>query len=188
MSEDPISDLELILKILSYTIESKGIVTIEEIDEILHLLSNRTRRRMLSELAAGEGFVNELVERLNDHPQSITRHLEVLKKSNLITGQERPGIGRRGRPRLYYTLFPDLAEIIAGGSSSLSKSNNKRICSSFPRLNAIKNQSDGRITHNEQKRMISEVQSIKMEHEHALELCNNILAQLNKKVTKIPIE
>ncbi len=188
MSDNPISELELILKILTYTIETKGIVTIEEIDEILHLLSNRTRRRMLSELATGEGFVNELVKRLDDHPQSITRHLEVLKKSKLITGQERPGIGRRGRPRLYYALFPDLAEIITRKPSSISESNEQYICSSFPRLNAIKNQLEGRITHNGQKKMISEVQNIKKEHENALELCSSILSQLNKKVTKIPIE
>ncbi|MFX0209461.1 MAG: hypothetical protein ACFFDT_25985, partial [Candidatus Hodarchaeota archaeon] len=73
MSKDPLSEIELILKILSYQIENKNVLAMNEIDEILRLLANRTRRRMLFELAAGEGFVNELVKRLDDHPQSIIR-------------------------------------------------------------------------------------------------------------------
>ncbi|MHA1225728.1 MAG: ArsR/SmtB family transcription factor [Candidatus Hodarchaeales archaeon] len=187
MEGDPMSEIELILKIISYTIENKGLASMEEIDEILHLLSNRTRRRMLVELADGESFVNDLVERLNDHPQSITRHLEVLKKHNLITGEERQKVGQRGRPRLYYTLFPDLAEVISSQRSS-NKYKKEIFCSSFPRLNAIKNQIQGRISHKEQKKFIEEVENLKYEHEQALELCNKILDELQKKVTKIRVD
>lgn len=159
----------------------------EEIDEILHLLANRTRRRMLAELAKGEGFVNELVKNLNDHPQSIIRHLEVLKKHNLIVGKERPGSGR-GRPRLYYTLFPEVAELIGRTGEDLPKSEKFFSCSSFPRLNAIKMRLDNRISHSEQRKIISEVESIKKEHEMALQVCNEILANVEKRVKKIPVE
>lgn len=187
MDNDPLNELKLILRILSYQIESKQYLDIDELDEILHLLSNRTRRRMLAELASGEGFVNELVKKLNDHPQSIIRHLEVLKKHNLVIGRERHGPGR-GRPRLYYSLFPDVADIISGESKDSSKLAIKSDCSSFPRLNTIRNQIKGRISHSEQKRIFSEVEAIKNEHQMALEVCNEILKTVKKKVTKIPIE
>ena len=97
MNNNPNEEIELILKILSYQIESNKSINFQEIDKILHLLSNRTRRRMLVELAQEEGFVNDLVKRLNDHPQSIIRHLDVLKKQNLVIGKERQGEGP-GRP------------------------------------------------------------------------------------------
>jgi predicted transcriptional regulator len=187
LEKDPLSDIELILKILSYQIENKNIVAMKEIDEILHLLSNRTRRRMIAELAAGEGFVNELVQRLNDHPQSIVRHLEVLKKHKLVISKERQGTGR-GRPRLYYTLFPELAQLISRPAEYTPNIRKKHICSSFPRINTIKKRLEGQISHSKQRKIISEVISIKKEHEMALQLCNEILKEVKKKVRKINIE
>ncbi len=187
MNRDPLNEIELILKILSYQIENKNISTTNEIDEILHLLANRTRRRMLAELAKGEGFVNELVRNLHDHPQSIIRHLEVLKKHNLIIGKERPGSGR-GRPRLYYTLFPDVAELIGRTGDDLPKSGKFFPCSSFPRLNTIKRRLDDRISHSEQRKIISEVEVMKKEHEMALLVCNEILESVKKRIKKIQVE
>ena len=187
MSNDPIDEIELILKILSYQIESNKSLSFQEIDKILHLLSNRTRRRMLVELAEEEGFVNDLVNRLNDHPQSIIRHLEVLKKQNLVVGKERPSAGP-GRPRLYYTLFPEVARFIRKDDRDTAKTENFHNCSSFPRLNSIKNQLDNRISHSEQRRIVSEVEAIKTEHEMALHVCNEILDKLKKRVTKIKVE
>ncbi len=187
MNNDPLSEIELILKILSYQIECGKFLNIEEVDEILHLLSNRTRRRMLAELASGEGFVNELVKKLNDHPQSVVRHLEVLKKHNLIVGTERQGPGR-GRPRLYYSLFPEVADIISNkGRAELTKENLSD-CSSFPRLNTIKKRLNSRVSHSDQKTILSEVEALKKEHEIALKVCNEILDSMKKKVTKIPID
>ncbi|MFX1516554.1 MAG: ArsR/SmtB family transcription factor [Promethearchaeota archaeon] len=184
MSKDPLNEIELILKILSYQIENKSAFAMDEIDEILHLLANRTRRRMLAELALGEGFVNELVKRLDDHPQSIIRHLEVLKKHNLVVGKQRPGSGR-GRPRLYYTLFPDVAELIRKPSREVSE---LHVCSSFPRLNTIKKRLDNNISHSEQRKIISEVESIKKEHEMALQVCNEILEKVKGRVKKIEVD
>lgn len=184
MDDEPMDELELILKIITFQIEQKNKLDIEELDEILKVLSNRTRRRMLAELATGEGFVNDLVERLNDHPQSIIRHLEVLKRNNLIVGKERRGVGK-GRPRLYYALFPEVADFISHPKSSPPDSSH--ICSSFPRLNALKKRLDGKVSHTEQRKIISEVENIKTEHEMALEVCNEILSQVKKKVKKIPI-
>ena len=185
MNDESINELELILRIITFQIEHKNKLGIEELDEILRVLSNRTRRRMLAELASGEGFVNDLVERLNDHPQSIIRHLEVLKKNNLIVGEERRGTGK-GRPRLYYTLFPEVAEFISNQRRSAADSS--YICSSFPRLNALKKRLDGRISHTEQRKIISEVENIKKEHEVALKVCNEVLDQVKKRVKKIPIK
>jgi len=187
MSNNPIDEIELILKILSYQIESNKSPNFKEIDNILHLLSNRTRRRMLVELAEEEGFVNDLVERLNDHPQSIIRHLDVLKKQNLVVGKERPRDGP-GRPRLYYTLFPDVAKFIQKTDEEIKNLMQPHVCSSFPRLNTIKQQLKKRISHSDQRKIVSEVESIKREHEMALEVCNEILASMNKRVTKIRIE
>ncbi|MFX1504488.1 MAG: ArsR/SmtB family transcription factor [Promethearchaeota archaeon] len=187
MSRDPLNEIELILKILSYQIENKNVLAIDEIDEILHLLANRTRRRMLAELALGEGFVNELVKRLDDHPQSIIRHLEVLKKHNLVVGKQRPGSGR-GRPRLYYTLFPDVAELIRKPRRDISELGSNHVCSSFPRLNTIRKSLDKNISHSEQRKIISEVESIKKEHEMALQVCNEILEKVKGRVKKIDVE
>ncbi|MHA2174494.1 MAG: ArsR/SmtB family transcription factor [Candidatus Hodarchaeales archaeon] len=187
MSNNPTDEIELILKILSYQIESNKSLRFQDIDKILHLLSNRTRRRMLVELAEEEGFVNDLVNRLNDHPQSIIRHLEVLKKQNLVVGKERPRAGP-GRPRLYYTLFPDVARFIRKDDLNKDKSENLHNCSSFPRLNSIKHQLDNRITHSEQRKIVSEVETMKNEHEMALKVCNEILDTLKKRVTKIKVQ
>ena len=187
MSSNPNDEIELILKILSYQIESNKSLDYQEIDNILHLLSNRTRRRMLVELAQEEGFVNDLVKRLNDHPQSIIRHLDVLKKQNLVVGKERPREGP-GRPRLYYTLFPGVAKFIQKPETKEIRDTQSYICSSFPRLNTIKQRLNRRISHSEQRKIVSEVESIKNEHEMALEVCNEILAIMNKRVTKIKVE
>ncbi len=187
MKRDPLSDIELILKILSYQIKNKNKFAMSEIDEILHVLSNQTRRRMLSELASGEGFVNELVKRLDDHPQSIIRHLEVLKKHNLIVGKRRQGAGR-GRPRLYYTLFPDLADLIRQTGEDRIRLNHSHTCSTFPRLNTIKRRLTNNISHSEQRILLSEVENLRKEHEMALEVCNEILDNIKKKVRKIPID
>ncbi|MFX0084798.1 MAG: ArsR/SmtB family transcription factor [Candidatus Hodarchaeota archaeon] len=187
MNRDPLNDIELILKILSYQIENKNVLAMSEIDEILHVLANKTRRRMLSELATGEGFVNELVKRLDDHPQSIIRHLEVLKKHNLVVGEERQRSGR-GRPRLYYTLFPDLADLIQESRKETVKLGDSHMCSPFPRLNTIKKRLNDRISHSEQRKLISEVENIRKEHETAVKVCNDILENIKNKVKKIPIE
>ncbi len=187
MSNNPNDEIELILKILSYQIESNKSLNYQEIDKILHLLSNRTRRRMLVELAQEEGFVNDLVKRLNDHPQSVIRHLDVLKKQNLVIGKERPGEGP-GRPRLYYTLFPGVAKFIQKPETKLIRDRQSQICSSFPRLNTIKQLLNKRISHSDQKQIVSEVEAIKKEHEMALKVCNDILATMKKRVTKIKVE
>ncbi|UCG03540.1 MAG: helix-turn-helix transcriptional regulator [Candidatus Heimdallarchaeota archaeon] len=187
MSRDPLNEIDLILKILSYQIENKNVLAMNEIDDILHLLANRTRRRMLAELALGEGFVNELVKRLDDHPQSIIRHLEVLKKHNLVVGKQRPGSGR-GRPRLYYTLFPEVAELFRKPSQKVSELEGIHDCSSFPRLNTIKIRLNEKISHSEQRKIISEVESIKKEHEIALQVCNEILEKVKERVKKIEVK
>ncbi|MFW9778764.1 MAG: ArsR/SmtB family transcription factor [Candidatus Heimdallarchaeota archaeon] len=189
MVDDTLSEIELILKILSFKIENRGFLDVEEIDEILHLLANGTRRRMLAELAAGEGFVNELVRRLDDHPQSIIRHLEVLKKHNLIKGEERRDRpSRRGRPRLYYSVAPDVAAFIRRTKGE-STSQYRLRCSSFPRLNTLQKLLDEKaLSHSEQKKVLKEVKSIKKEHEIAISVCDEILEKTKKKVTKIEIQ
>ncbi len=159
----------------------------KEIDEILRLLANPTRRRMLFELAAGEGFVNELVKRLDDHPQSIIRHLEVLKKHNLVIGKQRPGPGR-GRPRLYYTLFPEVAELIQRTGKDMSELRESHICSCFPRLNTIRRRINDSISHSEQRKIISEVKNIQKEHKMALQVCKEILEKVEQKVKKIEVK
>ncbi len=187
LNRDPLSEIELILKIFSYQIENKNVLAIKEIDDILHLLANRTRRRMLVELAAGEGFVNELVKRLDDHPQSIIRHLEVLKRHKLVIGKERPRSGR-GRPRLYYTLFPAVAELIKRTGINSSKVGDPHTCDCFPRLNAIKRRLEDRISHSEQRKIVYEIKSIKEEHGMALQVCNEILEKMKDIVKKIEVK
>ena len=55
-------------------------------------------------------------------------------------------------------------------------------------VNTIKQQLNKRISHTEQREIVSEVESIKKEHEIALKVCNEILATMKKKVTKIEVE
>jgi bifunctional DNase/RNase len=62
------------------------------------------------------------------------------------------------------------------------------VCSSFPRLNTIKQQLNRRISHSDQRKIVSEVETIKKEHEMALGVCNEILNSMNKRITKIKID
>jgi bifunctional DNase/RNase len=55
-------------------------------------------------------------------------------------------------------------------------------------LNSIKHQLDNRITHSEQRKIVSEVKTMKNEHEMALKVCNEILDTLKKRVTKIKVQ
>ncbi|MFX0209462.1 MAG: hypothetical protein ACFFDT_25990, partial [Candidatus Hodarchaeota archaeon] len=114
-------------------------------------------------------------------------HLEVLKKHNLVIGKQRPGSGR-GRPRLYYTLFPEVAELIQKTGKNMSELRESDICSCFPRLNTIKRRINSSISHSEQRKIISEVKNMKKEHEMALQVCNEILEIVENKVKKIEVK
>jgi hypothetical protein len=55
-------------------------------------------------------------------------------------------------------------------------------------LNTIKKSLDKNISHSEQRKIISEVEGIKKEHEMALQVCNEILEKVKDRVIKIDVE
>lgn len=182
MSKHPLEEIELILKIISHSLSSTNLIRPEDIDNILKILSNKKRRQMLFELAQGDEYVNELVEKLDYHPQSIIRHLTVLKDNNLISGKQRV-ISGPGRPRLYYTLDPDLAKVL----HNTKKTNKSETCNVFPRLQFFLNRLNEPITHSELDEIIRLIEGIKTEHTQAINVCDEILKKIKTRIFEIEI-
>ncbi|MGB3708300.1 ArsR/SmtB family transcription factor [Gordonia sp. (in: high G+C Gram-positive bacteria)] len=66
-------------------------------DPIFKSLADSTRRRLLDRLRAENGqTLGQLCEQLDMSRQSVTQHLDVLVRANLVT------VVRRGRERLHY--------------------------------------------------------------------------------------
>ncbi len=90
---------------------------LEQIDKTLQALSNQTRRDILLALKDQKMYVNELIFKLQEHPQSITRHLRLLKDLEFIkclstNEKSEQKKGTKGRPRLYYTVHDDLRGVL----------------------------------------------------------------------------
>ncbi|MFX0116898.1 MAG: ArsR/SmtB family transcription factor [Candidatus Hodarchaeota archaeon] len=117
--EDPFENILSILRILSAQMPRFRSHSTEDIDqaldEILRILSHGTRRRMLDELAKEEQWMNSIVEKLNEHPQAIARHLRALEKVRLVEAFpkiESGGERGRGRPRIYYKLNENVQRLM----------------------------------------------------------------------------
>jgi len=95
---------------------------VQTMDLIFKALADPTRRSLLDRLRELDGpTLQELCERLDMARQSVTQHLDVLVRANLVT------VVRRGRERLHYLNPTPIHEV------------QQRWISAFdlPRLNAI---------------------------------------------------
>jgi predicted transcriptional regulator len=115
--EDPFEHIVSIMRILSAQMrrfgESPATDIDQGLDEILKILSHGTRRRMLDELAKEEQWMNSIVEKFNEHPQAIARHLRALERVRLVESFPKSESDRgRGRPRIYYKLNPNVQRIM----------------------------------------------------------------------------
>lgn len=75
------------------------------IDEVLHALSNPTRRQVVERLSAGPATVSELAEPFGMQLPSFVQHLSVLERSRLVTST------KRGRVRTY-ELAPERFRVV----------------------------------------------------------------------------
>jgi DNA-binding transcriptional ArsR family regulator len=74
----------------------KNDATEEQLDRIFFALSDRTRRKMLAQLAKGESTVSSLAEPHAMSLPAILKHLGILRDAGLIT-EEKDGRVRRCR-------------------------------------------------------------------------------------------
>jgi uncharacterized protein YndB with AHSA1/START domain/DNA-binding transcriptional ArsR family regulator len=99
-------------------------------DQVFKALADSTRRLLLDRLREQNGqTLRELCERLNMARQSVTQHIDLLVRANLVT------VARRGRERLHYLNPVPIHEIEERWISGFDK----------PRLqliSAIKNQAE----------------------------------------------
>ena len=65
------------------------------VDQVLHALSNPTRRKVLERLSAGPATVSELAAPFDMQLPSFVQHLSVLERSRLVKSK------KRGRVRTY---------------------------------------------------------------------------------------
>lgn len=72
------------------------------IDDLMHLLRNKTRRRILELLSKEPLYTTQLIDMLSSHPQSIVRHLKALEQRGYVRSYERASFG--GPPRKYYAI------------------------------------------------------------------------------------
>lgn len=68
--------------------------------DVLEVIAEPTRRRILDAVRDGERSVNELVEQVGMHQPGVSRHLRVLRDAGLVTV-------RRDAQRRMYRLRPE---------------------------------------------------------------------------------
>jgi len=66
----------------------------KELDGIFHALSNSTRRHIVLELAKNDLTVKELADKYDMSVQGVSKHIQVLVRSGLVT-QKRAGRHKR---------------------------------------------------------------------------------------------
>lgn len=75
------------------------------VDEVLHALSNPTRRRVVERLSVGPATVSELAAPFDMQLPSFVQHLSVLERSRLVRSK------KRGRVRTY-ELAPERFRVV----------------------------------------------------------------------------
>jgi DNA-binding transcriptional ArsR family regulator len=84
-------------------------MTIKQLDNVFHALSDPTRRAILARLATGEASVAELMAPFGFSQPTISKHLKVLEQAGLIEG----GRDAQRRPRrLVAATMKDAADWI----------------------------------------------------------------------------
>ncbi|RLI24226.1 MAG: transcriptional regulator, partial [Candidatus Hecatellales archaeon] len=74
-----------------------------EVEELLYVLGNPTRRRILKLLSQEPKYLIQLSKELDVSQQAILKHITVLERFGLISSYEEKG-ELPAPPRKYYTL------------------------------------------------------------------------------------
>lgn len=72
------------------------------IEELMDLLGNKTRRRILESLSKEPLYITQMIDMLNVQAQAIMRHLKKLEQRGFVHSYERASLG--GPPRKYYAI------------------------------------------------------------------------------------
>ena len=81
----------------------------KQLDGIFHALSNSTRRQIVLELTKKDLTVNELAEKYDMTVQGVSKHIQVLVRSGLVTQQR---AGRQRHCSFKYEAIEDVSELI----------------------------------------------------------------------------
>ena len=88
----------------------------EPIEELLDLLGNKTRRRILESLSREPLYTTQIINMLDVTAQAIMRHLRKLEERGFVRSYERASLG--GPPRKYYAIKNAMqANVIIGPST-----------------------------------------------------------------------
>ncbi|MFQ5821077.1 MAG: ArsR/SmtB family transcription factor [Candidatus Heimdallarchaeota archaeon] len=72
------------------------------IEELMDLLGNKTRRRILESLSKEPLYITQMIDMLNVQAQAIMRHLKKLEQRGFVHSYEQASLG--GPPRKYYAI------------------------------------------------------------------------------------
>lgn len=79
------------------------------LDDILHALSNSTRRNIVLQLTKKDLTVNELAEKYDMSLQAVSKHIQVLVKSGLVVKEKS---GRERLCRMSYGPLESVSEML----------------------------------------------------------------------------
>lgn len=100
-----------------------------DVEKILDILGNKTRRKLLEKLSEEAGYVFQLSEDINIRHQAIRKHLKKLKELKLIKSYEGAStVG--GPPRKYFKItksFSIMADITPDSFETKIVSNKGRV-------------------------------------------------------------
>lgn len=81
----------------------------KQMDDIFHALSNSTRRQIVLELTKKDLTVNELADKYEMTVQGVSKHIQVLVRSGLVT-QKREG--RTKQCSFKHETLQDVSELL----------------------------------------------------------------------------
>jgi ArsR family transcriptional regulator, virulence genes transcriptional regulator len=86
--------------------------------DMLSVLGNVTRLRLITCLSQGEKNVTQLVKRCSLSQSSISQHLEKLRRAGLVKTR------RRGKEVYYYLVHKEVSEISSNLQAFINKFSN----------------------------------------------------------------
>ncbi|MFX1251025.1 MAG: ArsR/SmtB family transcription factor [Promethearchaeota archaeon] len=192
--EDPFEELDLLLRIISFQIRKLSQNEVQDpnisLDNLLWIFSNPTRRKILTRLAVEEAYVNQLIEELNQHPQTVVRQLAELRKEDLVRERQIHQDGK-GRPRVYYRIITQLAsnkELPHHKEDKASVPQKTSPSLLFPRLNYLKQQLRFTDSPKHLKQLIAEINSSIHAHQEAIKEYTLLKDEAMSKTKKIKID
>ena len=147
-----------------------------DIDEILEVLGNESRRRILSLLAKKPCYVSEISYSLKMAPKAVIEHLEKLEKAGLVKSFE------EGRRRYYYIDKTIRLEITISPHrfvADLITENNTSLNGAFEKLSKMLGQFDLKV------KGISEINRALERFEEIQKTFSKIQSAINSKINEL---